>query len=122
MACVASAEIVAFVSPTFVMPNVNVGNRNKINSKITILCTYIFTFLSCQQDALEEMRLRNSGFIARLSSACTSPTYTLSMRLLTGTARMLYKLCPSESTVKAVVNLTPDLAACPFAQPLGATS
>ena len=66
------------------------------------------------QDTLEDMRLRNSGFVAALSACAISP-YTLSVRVVAKSARALFYFFPSESTVKALINMAPELAVCPFA-------
>lgn len=66
------------------------------------------------QEELAEFRLRNSGFLAAVSNLAATP-YTVSVHVAARSVGLARCLLPSERTVKALMNLAPDLGACPFA-------
>jgi len=66
------------------------------------------------QEALDDMRMRNSGFVAAMSTIAISP-YTLSKHVAIKSANIMQIIVPWESYFKAVLGLAPDFAACPFA-------
>jgi len=62
-------------------------------------------------EVMHDLRIRNSGWQGWVSHLLATP-YTLSLH---SAYNLLHLFLPSESTLKAVTNLTPDMAACPFA-------